>query len=156
MTGRRKSKSHLFCMLAPLLFCLVYLLFCAINISGSVWFDESFSAYLIRGNFTDILSLTAADVHPPFFYFCLKKTGNQVEAEDLTQDIALQIISSLNKGTIPTKAREPKVMHQNPRLSTLFLSLSLSITKRKTPSAIPTEIMGKSRLAVWVIRSAVE
>ena len=36
------------------------------------------------------------------FYFCLKKTGNQVEAEDLTQEIALQIISSLNKGTIPT------------------------------------------------------
>ena len=36
------------------------------------------------------------------FYFCLKKTGNQVEAEDLTQEIAFQIISSLNKGTIPT------------------------------------------------------
>ena len=36
------------------------------------------------------------------FYFCLKKTGNQLEAEDLTQEIALQIISSLNKGTIPT------------------------------------------------------
>lgn len=35
------------------------------------------------------------------FYFCLKKTGNNVEAEDLTQDIALQIISALNKGTIP-------------------------------------------------------
>ena len=36
------------------------------------------------------------------FYFCLKKTGNTVEAEDLTQDIALQIITALNKGTIPT------------------------------------------------------
>ena len=35
------------------------------------------------------------------FYFCLKKTGNHVEAEDLTQDIALQIITALNKGTIP-------------------------------------------------------
>ena len=23
------------------------------------------------------------------FYFCLKKTGNHIEAEDLTQDIAL-------------------------------------------------------------------
>ena len=30
------------------------------------------------------------------FYFCLKKTGNQVEAEDLTQDIALQIITALH------------------------------------------------------------
>lgn len=32
------------------------------------------------------------------FYFCLKKTGNNVEAEDLTQDIALQIITALNRG----------------------------------------------------------
>jgi len=36
------------------------------------------------------------------FYFCLKKTGTIVEAEDLTQDISLQIITALNKGTIPT------------------------------------------------------
>ena len=36
------------------------------------------------------------------FYFCLKKTGGHSEAEDLTQDIALQIITALNKGTIPT------------------------------------------------------
>ena len=36
------------------------------------------------------------------FYFCLKKTGSHVHAEDLTQDIALQIITALNKGTIPT------------------------------------------------------
>ena len=36
------------------------------------------------------------------FYFCLKKTGNQIEAEDLAQDIALEIITALNRGTIPT------------------------------------------------------
>ena len=36
------------------------------------------------------------------FYFCLKKTGSNIEAEDLTQDISLQIITALNKGTIPT------------------------------------------------------
>ena len=36
------------------------------------------------------------------FYFCLKKTGSHIEAEDLTQDITFQIITSLNKGTIPT------------------------------------------------------
>ena len=35
------------------------------------------------------------------FYFCLKKTGDRVEAEDLVQDIALNIIAALNKGTIP-------------------------------------------------------
>lgn len=36
------------------------------------------------------------------FYFCLKKTDRKVEAEDLTQDIALQIMTALNKGTIPS------------------------------------------------------
>lgn len=35
------------------------------------------------------------------YYFCLKKTGSYVEAEDLTQDISLQIITALNKGIIP-------------------------------------------------------
>ena len=36
------------------------------------------------------------------FYFCLKKTGSHIEAENLTQDVALQIITALNKGRIPT------------------------------------------------------
>ncbi len=36
------------------------------------------------------------------FYFCLKKTGSTAEAEDLTQDIAFQIVTALNKGTMPT------------------------------------------------------
>ncbi len=35
------------------------------------------------------------------FYFCLKKTNNKYEAEDLTQEISLNIISGLNKGTKP-------------------------------------------------------
>ena len=36
------------------------------------------------------------------FYFCLKKTGSPMEAEDLTQDISLQIITSLSRGSVPT------------------------------------------------------
>lgn len=36
------------------------------------------------------------------FYFCLKKTGKVTEAEELTQDIALNIVTALKKGTIPT------------------------------------------------------
>lgn len=35
------------------------------------------------------------------FYFCLKKTGDSYEAEDLASDIALNIIDSLEKGTVP-------------------------------------------------------
>ena len=36
------------------------------------------------------------------FYFCLKKTGEVREAEDLTQDIALNVITALHTGTVPT------------------------------------------------------
>ena len=35
------------------------------------------------------------------FYFCLKKTGDSHEAEDLTQDIALQVLTALQGGTAP-------------------------------------------------------
>ncbi len=35
------------------------------------------------------------------FYFCLKKAGKADEAEDLTQDIALNVITALNSGTVP-------------------------------------------------------
>ena len=36
------------------------------------------------------------------FYFCLKKTGSKEDAEELTQDIAYNVLSALNGGTIPT------------------------------------------------------
>ena len=35
------------------------------------------------------------------FYFCLKKTSNSADAEDLTQDIALHILTALGNGTVP-------------------------------------------------------
>ena len=36
------------------------------------------------------------------FYFCLKKTGSNEEAEELTQDVAINVLTALNGGTIPT------------------------------------------------------
>jgi len=35
------------------------------------------------------------------FYFCLKKTSCDTEAEDLSQDIAMHILTALDKGTVP-------------------------------------------------------
>ena len=39
---------------------------------ASIWFDEAFSAYIIRFSFADIWRYTSVDVHPPLYYFCLK------------------------------------------------------------------------------------
>lgn len=38
----------------------------------SIWFDEAFSEHLARHSFFDILRFTAADVHPPLYYWTLK------------------------------------------------------------------------------------
>ena len=41
------------------------------------------------------------DYAEKIFYFCLKKTGNAHEAEDLTSDILLNVITALEKGVVP-------------------------------------------------------
>lgn len=38
----------------------------------SIWFDEAFSAMIVRHNFIDIARYTANDVHPPLYYWLLK------------------------------------------------------------------------------------
>lgn len=38
----------------------------------SIWFDEAFSAYIVRFNFAEITHYTAVDVHPPLYYWLLK------------------------------------------------------------------------------------
>ena len=39
---------------------------------GSIWFDEAFSEHISRHTFWDIARFTAADVHPPLYYWLLK------------------------------------------------------------------------------------
>lgn len=38
----------------------------------SIWFDEAFSAYLMRFNLPELTHFTAVDVHPPLYYWILK------------------------------------------------------------------------------------
>lgn len=38
----------------------------------SIWFDEAFTAYLVRFNYLDIAHYTATDVHPPLYYWVVK------------------------------------------------------------------------------------
>lgn len=47
-----------------------------IGISQSVWFDEAYSIELAKKSLSQIVSLTAVDVHPPFYYFILHYWGN--------------------------------------------------------------------------------
>jgi uncharacterized membrane protein len=61
-----------------------------ISASG-IWFDEAFSAYLMRFNFIDIARYTATDVHPPLYYWMLKLWSGLFGASE----IALRSMSVL-------------------------------------------------------------
>ena len=43
----------------------------------------------------------AEDFLEKVFYFCIKKTGNITEAEDLSSDISLSVFTQLEKGNLP-------------------------------------------------------
>ncbi len=50
---------------------------------------------------TNLLNTLAHDYTDRLFYFCLRKTGNSFEAENLTSDILLNVITSLQNGSEP-------------------------------------------------------
>ena len=66
--GMKKLKT----LLIPVVLSVLFVALAMVQMNLSIWHDEAYSAYLIRGNFADIWNLTAIDVHPPLFYFCLK------------------------------------------------------------------------------------
>lgn len=45
------------------------LLYISLVFNYNIWTDEAFTLKLLRGNLKDIIDLTAADVHPPLYYF---------------------------------------------------------------------------------------
>ncbi len=60
-------------MMALFLGLAVFLFIAFSNVSNaSIWFDEAFGAYLIQFSFVEIAQFTAADVHPPVYYWLLK------------------------------------------------------------------------------------
>ncbi|MBR6097703.1 glycosyltransferase family 39 protein [Candidatus Saccharibacteria bacterium] len=67
-----KPKITFLSYFAPIVSAITFTIFACLNLRTAMWFDESYSAYLIRGNFGQIWQMTSMDVHPPFYYFCLK------------------------------------------------------------------------------------
>lgn len=67
-----QSRKRLLCLVAPALIGALYLVLCIINLNQSIWFDEAYGSYITRFDFGQMLSFTAADVHPPLYYILLK------------------------------------------------------------------------------------
>lgn len=70
--GRGGRKWNWVFYLLPCLGAAMFAGLASLNLATAMWFDESYSAYLIRGDFGQIWEMTAVDVHPPLYYFCLK------------------------------------------------------------------------------------
>ena len=57
----------------PLIFIIgIFVFLCSFIANRSIWFDEAYSAQTIKGSFSEIAETTAADVHPPLYYWLLK------------------------------------------------------------------------------------
>ena len=67
-----QSHKRSLCIFGPVLIGLIYILLCIANLNQSIWFDESYGAYLVRFKLSDIVHFTSIDVHPPLYYFLLK------------------------------------------------------------------------------------
>lgn len=50
-----------------------------------------------------MLELYTRDYLQPLYYFCLRKTGSAEEAEELSADISLQIVTQLRRGILPAQ-----------------------------------------------------
>ncbi len=55
--------------------------------SDDIWYDEVFSLGFIDFGYGDIMNLTAMDVHPPFYYICLKFLTTIINKTSLTGSV---------------------------------------------------------------------
>ena len=67
-----RAHKRIICIMAPVIFGLLYMVLCMVQLRQSIWFDESYSAYLTHFDYPKMWDLTAQDVHPPLYYFVLK------------------------------------------------------------------------------------
>ncbi|MCQ2571082.1 MAG: glycosyltransferase family 39 protein [Candidatus Saccharibacteria bacterium] len=67
-----QARKRIICIIAPALLGLLFMILCIVQLQQSIWFDESYSAYLTRFEYPKIWELTSRDVHPPLYYFALK------------------------------------------------------------------------------------
>lgn len=75
-TKNKKASSRRFDLLSLALALIIFSTIVLFTISkSSIWFDEAFGIYLSHFNFLDIARYTAADVHPPFYYWLLRIWG---------------------------------------------------------------------------------
>jgi mannosyltransferase len=121
---------------------------------SSIWFDEAFGAYLIRFNFAEIARYTAADLHPPLYYWLLKLWsmffGNT--------ELALRSMSTLFGGIaiifgylLTHRLFDKKVA----RFSLIFIVLSPMLVRYGQEARMYTLVVAIALVATYVLTFAI-
>lgn len=82
------------------------------SIGRSVWFDEGYSIMLTQRSIGDILSLTAVDAHPPFYYLFLKAWAALFGWSELSLRLSSAVVGAASVGIMIALVRKlftPKV-----------------------------------------------
>ena len=122
---------------------------------SSIWFDEAFGAYMIRYNFFDIARYTAADVHPPLYYWLLKIWGMLFGNTDLglrSMSVFFGAIAILFGYLLIHKLFDKKVA----RISLIFMVLSPMLVRYSQEMRMYTLIAAIALAATYVLTFAVE
>lgn len=123
--------------------------------NSSIWFDEAFSAYIIRFNFVEIWQFTAADVHPPLYYWLLKVWSLLFG----TTDIALRSMSVLFAGVAMVFGY--MILHRNfgqkaAMYGLVALALSPILVRYSQEMRMYTLVLAIALAATYVLQRAVE
>ncbi len=90
---------------------------------ASIWFDEAFSAYIAQFSFWDIARYTAADVHPPLYYWVLKIWSDLFGTTELAYR-SLSIVFGTAAATVAFFLSRKLFGHKVAWLSFIFIILS--------------------------------
>lgn len=122
---------------------------------ASFWFDEAFGIYLIQFNFAEIAQFTAADVHPPLYYWILKVWAMLFG----TTELALRSLSILfGAGVIVTAFSLARRLFGRlvAGVSLLFLILSPMLIRYSDETRMYTLAALVVMLATYVLTKAIE
>lgn len=150
-----EKKEHLFSILIPIFAGLLFFVLSILTLTSSIWFDEAYSAYLVRGDFGQIWDMTSVDVHPPLFYFALKMWSSVFGTTDIAMRfmsiffglIAIVFIFQLVKRFFGIKAAS---------LATIFVSVSPMLVRYGQEMRMYTMVLAIVMAATYFLSLALD
>lgn len=121
----------------------------------SIWFDEAFSAMIIRHSFFDIARYTISDVHPPLYYWTLK-LWSMIWGDDVVALRSLSLVWLLLAMIVVYVFVGSRFGRPAAALSTLLLTISPMLVRYSEEARMYTMVVFIVVSATYVLLDAVE